>query len=67
MKSVWIAYALFNAGILVAAIGTVLGNQAVLTAAHCCYAAGAISFAKHAWPRIKSLPQDQERPNARPP
>lgn len=67
MKSVWIAYALFNAGILVAAFGTVLENQAVLTAAHSCYAAGAVSFAKHAWPRIRSLPQNQDKPNARPP
>lgn len=53
---VWIAYILLNAGVLAAGVGGWLGwPPAVLLAGRAAELLAAISFAIHAWPRVKPL------------
>ncbi len=54
-----IAFVLLNAGILSATAGHGLAQSTLVAAGHFLYAAGAVSFARHAWPRISSIPETE--------
>lgn len=50
----WLAYGLLNLGVWMAGIGSLIGTPIVL-AGRITEVASAITFAAHAWPRVKPL------------
>ena len=53
-KLVWVAYALLNLGVIMAAVGPTLGlPAAVPSIGHLAQGVAAGAFALHAWPRVK--------------
>ncbi len=55
MAPAWTAFALLNAGVLLAALAPLLGGSSwLVTVGRAAEAGAAASFAIHAWPRIKA-------------
>jgi hypothetical protein len=52
----WLAFALINAGVLMAGLGSMLGAPPLIPfLGRLAEAAAAVAFARHTWPRIKPL------------
>jgi hypothetical protein len=52
----WLAFALINAGVLMAGVGAMLGASPLISfLGRLTEAAAAVAFALHAWPRLKPL------------